>query len=255
MIRKLLICGLLAGVIGGVFATSFGWVTGEPAVDHAIAFESLQEEAAGETPAPNLIARDIQSTFGLFTAIAVFGLSIGGLFSLVFTIVYGRVADVSPEKTALWLAFAAFFVVFLVPFVKYPSNPPSVGNPDTIGDRTLVYVTMIVFSIGVAASAIVLARKLRKRTSLGTATVIAGAFYVLSMLAIGLIMPALHEVPSNFPATTLWRLRESTVGIQAVLWTTIGLVFAATAGRVMRGEPMFGRADRDRQLAAVAALE
>ncbi|MFY9487149.1 MAG: CbtA family protein [Solirubrobacterales bacterium] len=255
MIRKLLICGLLAGVIGGAFATGFAWIAGEPAVDQAIAFEAAQEEATGETPAPDLVARDIQSTFGLLTAMTVFGLSIGGLFALVFTLVYGRVGNASPEKTALLLAFAAFFVVFLVPFLKYPSNPPATGNPDTIGDRTFVYVTMIVFSIGVAASAVWLGRSLRERMSTGTATVVAGAFYVVAMLAIGLIMPGLHEVPSTFPATTLSRFRESTVGIQAVLWTTIGLVFAATAGRVTRGESMLGRPYRNRRLDPATALE
>ena len=66
----------------------------------------------------------------------MYGLALGGLFALAFAFAYGRVARASPRATALWLAAAAFVVVYLVPFLKYPANPPAVGDPDTIGRRT-----------------------------------------------------------------------------------------------------------------------
>ncbi|MBI2691751.1 MAG: CbtA family protein [Solirubrobacterales bacterium] len=255
MIRKLLICGLLAGVVAGTVATGFAWIVGESPLNQAIALEDARAEAAGEIREADLVPRYVQSTLGLFAAIAVFGLSVGGLFALVFSLIYGRVEAASPAKTAIWLALAAFFVVFLVPFAKYSSGPPSVGDPETIGERTLLYVAMIALSIASAAGAVWIRGQLKSRTSPGAATVFAGAIYVLAMLAIGRGMPRIDEVSAEFPATTLWQFRQATVGIQAVLWATIGLVFAVTADRVMRGESMFPRRDSNRQPAAAAVLE
>ena len=109
----------------------------------------------------------MQKSFGLLTAAVVFGLSIGGLFTLAFAAVYGRVGRASPARTALWLAAACYGVVFLVPFIKYPSNPPSVGSPDTIGRRTALYVCMIGISVLAAYIAVKLratyARRYRRR--------------------------------------------------------------------------------------------
>ncbi len=57
----------------------------------------------------------------------------------------------------------------------------------------------------------------------------------------GLLLPSVNEVPKAFPAVTLYRFREAAIGMQAVLWTTIGLVFAGTAERVMTGRTMLPR--------------
>ncbi|MDP9073275.1 MAG: CbtA family protein, partial [Actinomycetota bacterium] len=51
-----------------------------------------------------------------------------------------------------------------------------------------------------------------------------------------LVMPGVNEVPAAFPAVVLWRFRLASFGTELVLWTTIGLAFAAliepkTAGR------------------------
>jgi hypothetical protein len=40
-------------------------------------------------------------------------------------------------------------------------------------------------------------------------------------------MPSFQEVPADFPATLLWSFRLASLGTQVVLWTGIGLLFAA----------------------------
>jgi hypothetical protein len=57
----------------------------------------------------------------------------------------------------------------------------------------------------------------------------------------GIALPSVNEIPPDFPATALWRFREASVGVQAVLWTTIGLVFGQAAQRVMTGQPPIRR--------------
>jgi uncharacterized membrane protein YidH (DUF202 family) len=229
MIRTLLIWGLIAGLCGGLLATGFSELAGEPAVNQAIAFESSSAAAAGEPHEHAIVSRGVQRSVGLLTAAIVFGLSMGGLFALAFAFAYGRVGRASPARTALWLAAGAFVVVYLVPFLKYPANPPSVGDPDTIGRRTELYLAMIVCSLLAAVAALRIRAWLAARRDPTTATVVAGLSYLAVVVAAGLILPGIHEVPKNFPATTLWRFREASIGMQAVLWATIGVVFSVAA--------------------------
>lgn len=252
MFRNLLVCGLLAGLVGGIVAFGFATVTGEPPTDEAIRYE----QAHAPPPKPGehekeLVSRDDQKGAGLLTATTVYGLALGGLFALAFGLVYGRVGRASPRSTALWLAGAAFVVIYLVPFVKYPPNPPAVGSPDTLGERTALHLSFLVISLLAAIAAVRAWRMLAKRIEPGTAVVLAGFGFLATVTIAGIAMPSIHELPSDFPASTLWDFREAAVGTQAVTWTTIGLIFAPAAARVMEGRPAFS--SRPRRAADVAA--
>ena len=82
MLRSLLICGLIAGLCGGLLATGFARVVGEGPVGQAIAFEGQQAKAAGEAEEAPVVSRAVQKSLGLLTAAVVYGLSIGGMFGL-----------------------------------------------------------------------------------------------------------------------------------------------------------------------------
>jgi hypothetical protein len=234
MLRTLLICGLVAGALAAVLATGFATVAGEPAVDGAIAFEDQQARAAHEAPAGEVVSRTVQKTVGLFTAAAAYCVALGGLFALVFAVVYGRVAAAPPGRTARWLAAAAFVVVFLVPFLKYPANPPSVGDAETIGRRTELYLVMVAVSLLSALAAVNLRAWLFARPSLRAYATLGGlTTYAVVVTVAALALPGIHEVPADFPATTLWRFREASIGLQVVLWSTVGLVFGHLAQRAM----------------------
>jgi predicted cobalt transporter CbtA len=216
MLRNLLICGLIAGICAGTLAAGFATVAGEPAVDRAIAYEGAH---AGP------VSREVQKSAGLLTATAVYGLAVGGLFALAFAFAYGRVARATPRAIAYGLAAAAFVVVFLVPFLKYPASPPGATDPETIGARTLLYATMVAISLLAAVAA------LRVRRTRGT--VAAAALFVVVVAGAALALPSFHEVPSEFPQSTLWSFRAASIGMQAVLWLTIGLIFGPLAQRTM----------------------
>jgi len=235
VLRALLVCGLLAGACGGLLATGFAELVGEPALEDAIAFEEARSPAAPET---ELVARGLQRSVGLLTAAGVYGLALGGLFALAFAVVYGRVGRAGPARTALWLAAIAFVVVFLVPFVKYPANPPAVGGANTIAARTDPYFAMLAISVLAAVAAARVHAVLARHRSSSSATGLALVSYVVVVVAAGLALPSAGGLPPRFPAATLWDFREASVGTQLVLWTALGLVFAATAPRVMAGQPI-----------------
>jgi predicted cobalt transporter CbtA len=169
-----------------------------------------------------LVSRGVQSTAGLLTATCVYGLALGGLFALTFAAVQGRAVRLRPSATAGLLALAGYLIVFAVPFLKYPANPPGVGDPETIGRRTALYLSMIAVSILAAVVAVRVRRPL-----LGLAV------YIVLVTAAALILPGVHEVPMGFPADTLWHFRLASLGTQACIWATLGLGFGALADRLL----------------------
>jgi predicted cobalt transporter CbtA len=250
MLRKLLICGLIVGAVAGLLATGFGILVGEPSVDEAIAYEEAKAAAeapaapAGEEEAP-LVERSTQKGLGLLTANVVYGLSMGGLFAIAFAFAYGRVARASPRATAAGLALLAFTVVFLIPFLKYPATPPAGSDDDTIVKRTLLYLTMVTISVLAAIAAARLYPLLSNRWGTYLGAVGTGLAYLLVVLVAGLALPAIDELPADFPATTLWEFRVASIGMQALIWSTIGIGFGLVVERVMAGRPILAKSGAD----------
>jgi len=227
MVGRLLLRGMLVGAIAGLLAFGFARVFGEPQVDRAIAFEEQISKAKGEAPEPELVSRETQAGLGLFTGTVVYGAALGGLFSLAFAFVYGRVGALGPRATAALLALGGFLAIVLIPGIKYPAIPPSVGNPETIGYRTELFLVMLAISVAALVLAVTLAWQLRARCGAWNAALIAGGAFVTLIAIVQYLLPAINEVPEQFSADLLWRFRAASLGIQAVLWTTIGLLFGA----------------------------
>jgi uncharacterized membrane protein len=222
---------MLVGVVAGLLAFGFAEIFGEPQVEHAIAFEEHMSHSAGATSEPALVSREMQAGLGLFVGVIVYGAALGGFFSLAFAFVYGRLDHLGPRATSALLALAAYVAIVLVPNLKYPANPPSVGNPETIGLRTQLFFVMLVISVAALVLAAVLARRLSARYGTWNATLIAGAAFVVVIGIVQYALPEINEVPEQFSAVVLWRFRLASLGIQVVLWTTIGLLFGALTER------------------------
>lgn len=197
MVRALLIRGMLAGALAGLLAFGFAWVFGEPQVDLATGFEQHMHTVAGVAPERELVSRAVQSTAGLLTGILVYGCALGGIFSLVFACAYGRVGRLSPRATAAMVAAIGFVILILVPQIKYPANPPSVGAPDTIAVRTALYFMMIALSVIAAVAATSTARQLARRLGGWNSAMIGGAAYLIAVALAMFILPPVKEVPAT----------------------------------------------------------
>lgn len=220
---------MIAGLVAGIVYAVFAYVIGEPPLDAAIAFE--EQHAHAHEGAEELVSRGVQSTLGLLTAAVVYGVALGGLFALVYAAVHGRVGRLTPRATAAALALAAYLVVYVVPFLKYPSNPPASSIDETIGQRTGLYVVMVLFSVLAAAGAIVLRQRLIRRQGAWNATLLSTAAYLVVIAAVGYAMPTINETPEDFPATVLYDFRLASLGGQLVLWATLGLLFGTLVQR------------------------
>lgn len=57
---------------------------------------------------------------------------------------------------------------------------------------------------------------------------VAGAYIALVVVAFA-VMPELNEVPDDFPAVVLWKIRIASLGIQLAMWITLAFIFGALA--------------------------
>lgn len=244
MVGSLLLRGMLVGVLAGLLAFGFARIFGEPQVDRAIALEGTlghshdhgdhdhaAAPAGGAAEEPELVSRETQAGLGLLTGAVVYGAAIGGLFALAFAFTYGRVGRLDARATAALLALGAFLALVVVPGLKYPANPPAVGIPDTIGERTALFFLMLTISVTALVLAVNLALGLARRHGGWTAGLIAGAVYIAIIAVAQVALPVVNDVPDGFPADLLWQFRIASLGMHAVLWATIGLVFGALTER------------------------
>src|SRR5580704_7895076 len=224
MVGTLLLRGMIVGVLAGLLCFGFLKIFGEPPVDRAIAFETQLDETKPSMPAmpgmatpkqepePELVSRGVQAGIGLFTGVVIYSTAFGGLFALAFALAYGRIADFGPRATSALLAAVGIVAVYIVPALKYPPNPPSVGDAETIGMRTALYFAMIAISLAAVIVAGMLRARLQPRHGQWNAVLISGAIYLIIVAVVGAALPGINEVPDQFPAVVLWQFRIAALG-------------------------------------------
>jgi hypothetical protein len=256
--KRLIARGLLAGAVGAVLAFIFARVFAEPVIGRAIAFEDGRTEAEKahgvHEHGAELFTRGVQSNAGLGFGVLIFGVAMGALFAVLFCVVYGRASDIGPKALSALLAAGAFGAVYLVPFVKYPPNPPAVGQSDTIGMRTGWYLVLVLVSVVLAAAAVLLARRLTPRFGAWNGRSLAAVIYAAVIAVVMVLLPTVDETPEplrdaagaivypGFPADVLYEFRLLSLATQLLLWVTICLVFGTLAGRLLGQPAESGRA-------------
>jgi len=251
-LKSLLLRGLLAGLIAGLLTGAVAFALGEPHVAAAIAIEESapaadaagsHEPAAGTAAHSHdddaLVSRDGQRA-GLFLATALAGIAIGAIFGVVAH--YARRFTTLPGPLlVIGLAGAGWLAVEAVPFFKYPANPPAVGDPDTINQRTWLWLAALALGLLAVCSAVYIAKAFTSQRY-WTVRVGVSILTFLAIVTVGyLLLPAVNEVGEDFPATLLWEFRISSLATQATLWLCLGLAFAfltERAQRAPRSEPI-----------------
>lgn len=273
MEKRIILRGVLVGALAGLLAFVFARIFAEPQIQAAIDYESgrdaaqaVLDKAAGlpvEPPGPDIFSRTIQANLGIGAGMILFGVAMGAMFAVAYAVCLGRVGNVRPRTLSLLVAGGGFLGIYLVPFVKYPANPPSIGHPDTIGPRGGLYVLMVVCSVAFLLGAVWLGRRLRRRFGTWNAVLLSGAAFVVAIGVVMALLPSLGELAANvrdyghqatetplplrnaagtivypgFPADVLFNFRFYSIAAQLILWATIGLAFAPLAERLLATKP------------------
>ena len=207
---RIILRGALSGAVAGILGFVFARIFAEPVIDKAIAYESGRDDilaalnkAAGRTVAPDgpeIFSRTIQSTIGIATGIIAFSTAMGALVAVAYLVLHGRF-NIRPRNLAWMIAGFGFLGVYLLPFVKYPANPPAIGHTFTITTRGQLYLSMVACSLILLGLAVYLARKLAPRFGMVTAVVMSAvAFLVVYGVTIGLL-PSLGNLSANVAAS------------------------------------------------------
>ena len=269
MEKRLILRGVLAGAVAGLLAFVFARIFAEPQIAKAIDYESGRDaaqaaldKAAGlpaEAAGPDLFSRSVQANVGIGVGLVFFGMAMGAIFAVVYTVCLGRVGNLRARSLALLVAGGGFLGLYLVPFLKYPANPPAIGHEDTIKARTGLYLIMVVCSLLFLGLAVWFGQRLMPRFGNWNATLLAAGAFVVAIGVVMALLPSLGHLAYNkehfgdhasetplpltdgegrivypgFPADVLFSFRLYSVGAQLLLWSVIGLVFAPLAERVL----------------------
>jgi hypothetical protein len=178
-----LVSGFTAGIIHG----AVNLVIVEPYLDQAISIENQNLFATGlaeDTPqfwAEYSSYRDWQKS-GQILAGGILGMSIGALFGIVFAYSRNALPKGHTVKKTFVLAVIMWFTIFLIPFLKYPANPPTVGEAETVVLRSILYLTFIAISGFSAVGFFKLYKKLENKKYLafvGYAVFITAIFFIM----------------------------------------------------------------------------
>jgi hypothetical protein len=271
--RRFIVRGLLVGAIGGILAFVFARIFAEPQIQAAIDYESGRDAAqaildrtAGlpaEAADHEVFSRTIQGNVGIGAGMILFGAAMGALYAVAYVLACGRTGNLRPRTLALLVALGGFLGSYLIPFVKYPANPPSVGHAETIRDRSGLYLLMVGVSIAVLVLAVWLGQRLKPRFGNWTATLLAALACAVALGVAIFALPELGHLHANvaeygrhptetppplrnaqgqivypgFPADLLFSFRLYSVAAQAILWTAMGLCFAPLAERLLSPAP------------------
>jgi predicted cobalt transporter CbtA len=220
---------MAAGLLAGLLAGLFGFLVGEPSLDKAIALEEASSGAHHE----EVFSRSTQKV-GLFFAAGLFGVTVGGVFGIVYSFFRERLAAGSDLGRSISLSGAIFVGAFMIPFLKYPAQPPSVGDPSTIRERTAAYFTLVALSLLVLLFAWLAARTLKTRgVGAPRRRLMVGGGLVLAMAVLFLALPP-GPSAEGFPSGVLWAFRFSSLGTQLVFWAGLGLLFGWLCVRARR---------------------
>ena len=215
---------VLAGAIAGTILGAMNQAAVEPFIERAIELETQNTAQSGQIINPTeFAAYRLWQRGGEIAAGTILGLSIGSLFGIVFAYARSSVPGSNNKKKGLIVAGIMWFTLFLMPVLKYPANPPAVGDPETIYYRQTLYLAFLAIS---GFSALGLALLYRNMGSLRTKKAIIPAAYGAIIVGAYLAMPA-NPDPLNAPMDLVIGFRITSAITISLFWYLLGFIFGA----------------------------
>lgn len=214
---------LSSGVIAGIILAFLNLGIVEPTIDKAIALEVQKQVSSGENVnMSELIDYRYWQKAGAFAGGAIYGAGLASLFGVVFVFARSKLPGKNNKQKAILLAGIMWLVLFLMVALKYPANPPAVGDPETIYYRETLYVGYILIS-GLAALGMAV---IWIRTRMNSKKIIIPLMYAAIMVTAYVVMPSNPdkiEISMNL-IQTFRILTAITIG---VFWGTLGIIFGS----------------------------
>ena len=210
---------LLLGTIHGT--VNFAIV--EPYLDQAIGIENQNLFASGEAEdTPEFWVEyegyRVWQKSGQILAGTILGTSVGALFGIVFALSRNSLPGSNDVKKAVVLAGVMWLTLYIIPFLKYPANPPTVGDAETVVLRAILYLSIIAISGFGAVGFYQLSKKLQKKKKL-----VALVGYGIFISVVFIVMPENpDEITAPMNLVNEFRMM-SMLGVTS-FWVSVGLI-------------------------------
>ncbi|MSQ06312.1 MAG: hypothetical protein EXR54_07365 [Dehalococcoidia bacterium] len=236
---KFLPAAVLVGLVAGLLVGGLHFFFTVPVIERSIAWE--EQSSADAAKAQGMVMEEEKPLVSLgaqknFTIVG-FGL-IGVVMGVVFTGVFGLVRLAAPRWPALGQALAAgalgYWAITLLPFIKYPLNPPGVGSEETLLFRQGFQFLFLGLSVAGMAAVLLAARQVNRKTAVAAQR---GKLYGLLVLAYLVYAAVIFTVvpgnpdPVEVPIDLLQLFRVLSIIGWFLLW---GLLSAGVGLVVMR---------------------
>ncbi|GAA2090377.1 CbtA family protein [Streptomyces albiaxialis] len=222
--------GLAAGGLAGLASGLFSLLLAEPLMDRAIRLEERRAAAhehggahGHAAEAEELFTRGTQH-FGLVVTAVVVGLAVGVFFALAHALVHRADHARRPWERAVALAGAGFLALSLLPALRYPANPPGVGDGGTVQERQALWVAALVIGVLGMVLAWQLSVRMGRHGFGAPARQLAAAGAIVGTLAALFLLPD-NPDPVPVPAPLLWDFRVLSLASHALLWGALGATF------------------------------
>ncbi|MDH3339747.1 MAG: CbtA family protein [Nitrosopumilus sp.] len=213
---------LVSGAFAGFIHGTVNFVIVEPYLDQAIGIENQNLFASGEEDTPEFWVEyegyRIWQKSGQIVAGVILGMSVGSLFGIVFALSRNALPGNNVIKKAVILSGIMWFTLYIIPFLKYPANPPTVGDGETVVLRAILYLSFITIS-GLGAIAFYkLSKKFQNKKKL-----VALISYTVFISAVFFAMP---ENPDKItaPMNLVNEFRIMSVLGVTSFWASMGLI-------------------------------
>lgn len=214
---------LSSGVIAGIILAFLNLGIVEPTIDKAIALEVQKQVSSGENVnMSELIDYRYWQKAGAFAGGAIYGAGLASLFGVVFVFARSKLPGKNNKQKAVLLAGIMWLVLFLMVALKYPANPPAVGDPETIYYRETLYVGYIMIS-GLAALGMAV---IWIRTRMNSKKIIIPLMYAAIMVTAYVVMPSNPDkIEISIDLIQTFRILTAiTIGI---FWGILGIIFGS----------------------------
>jgi predicted cobalt transporter CbtA len=217
---------VLFGILGGLAASVLDTLTAEPSIEDAIRIEE-SHRAAGAPHEKELVSRATQRGVGRFGAYALAGAAFGIMFGVANFALRRR--HPGAFSRALLVGTVLAGAITVSPWLKYPPNPPAVGDPATLAERQRLYVGLILLTAIVLFGASYLWARVREAgLALDRRVALIMLAVIVPLAAAYALLPPPPD-PITVPATLLWRFRLASLSGNLVLWATLALGFGLLA--------------------------
>ena len=244
---RILPTALVMGTIVGLLVAAYMNIFNVPVMEWAIALEGCDIDRAGcaeqlaaaeeESPLPlSFLTGSAGQRIGMTVGLAVIGILYGAVFTGLYHLARNATPGWNPWAWAVVAGLLGFWGVSMYTQIKFPLNPPGIGDEGTLLARqgfqflfiavSTVSVALVIYGVGLVNRTSVASGRWLRYAGIGAA-------YAVVALLLAFAIPNVRDAaPGWLPPELTIMFRTFTAGGHFLLW--MGIAFATVGYRYYR---------------------